>query len=110
MSSENAAVLAQQAEAAATPAAPGPDLIVCRLCGEDFVTTPESCLAVGGTVLSRTGTSITVTPDVLIVCQLSGQDFVTTPESCLAVGGTIVGQSSPTFTHPVHDEIMDQES
>jgi len=95
MSSENAAVLAAEAEAAVEIAAARCVLVTCHLGGEKFVTTAEGCLAVGGTVSSLIVDTVTLIPDELIVCQLSGQDFVTTPESCLAMGGKIVGQSSP---------------
>jgi hypothetical protein len=107
MSNENAGVLAQGA--ATAPAAPAPVLVVCRLSGEDFVTTPESCAAMGGTVVSRTSPALAVKPDELIVCQLSGEDFVTTPESCLAMGGTIVGGSSPTPAHPARVRPLDSD-
>lgn len=100
MSSENAAVLAEEGSSGAAPALPGATLIKCRFRGKEFVTTLESCQAIGGTVLSVTVEAIEVMPDELIVCQLSGQDFVTTPESCQAMGGTIVGQSSPGIPNP----------
>lgn len=92
MSDRNTSIDAAQCETSVEPVTLNCEFVVCQLAGADFLTTPESCRALGGTILLEEHISIKLVPDELIICQLSGEDFVTTPESCLAMGGTIVGQ------------------
>ncbi len=107
MSNENASLKEEQCTTTVEPVVLPCNLVVCQLCGVHFVTTSESCVAMGGTIILSESSGPTLSPDELIICQLSGEDFVTTPESCLAMGGTIVGQPTSPGSQAV--EAMRQD-